>query len=259
MFIWTFLITSCSYALKSWNTLYRWVLCASILFHCWWPEDEWCVISCTLCFNIHTTPFVILFLSIVYMSTGVNYNQPKMFRHYFISETINSSTQFSFSWNKCWWFIFIVIWAIWLHSWYHVLQTVVVEQCCKLKFPYFSWTSSEKYFIPSFFSDSPFPPSIFAHSDLNFTEIRAKIVLTFQMIENVKLPAVNVNSTCICFLWLLYPQERDPVPIVQEAGWASWPVWTGTENLTLTGVETLPCPDCSKLLYWLHYLDCQTD
>ena len=24
---------------------------------------------------------------------------------------------------------------------------------------------------------------------------------------------------------------KDPVPIVQEAGWAPGPVWTGTENL----------------------------
>ena len=24
-----------------------------------------------------------------------------------------------------------------------------------------------------------------------------------------------------------YPRERDPVPIVQEAGWAPRPVWTG--------------------------------
>ena len=30
---------------------------------------------------------------------------------------------------------------------------------------------------------------------------------------------------------LLYPRERDPVPIVQEAGWATGPVWTGAENL----------------------------
>jgi len=29
----------------------------------------------------------------------------------------------------------------------------------------------------------------------------------------------------------LYPMERDPVPIVQEAGWAPGPVWTGAENL----------------------------
>jgi len=28
-----------------------------------------------------------------------------------------------------------------------------------------------------------------------------------------------------------YPQ-KDPVPIVQEAGWATGPVWTGAENLT---------------------------
>jgi hypothetical protein len=28
----------------------------------------------------------------------------------------------------------------------------------------------------------------------------------------------------------LYPRERDPVPILQEAGWALGPVWTGAEN-----------------------------
>jgi hypothetical protein len=28
----------------------------------------------------------------------------------------------------------------------------------------------------------------------------------------------------------LYPLERDPVPIVQEAGWAQGPVWTGAEK-----------------------------
>ena len=31
---------------------------------------------------------------------------------------------------------------------------------------------------------------------------------------------------------------KDPVPIVQEAGWASGPVWTAAENLTLPGFET---------------------
>ena len=28
---------------------------------------------------------------------------------------------------------------------------------------------------------------------------------------------------------------KDPVPIVQEAGWASGAVWTGEENLAPTG------------------------
>jgi hypothetical protein len=27
---------------------------------------------------------------------------------------------------------------------------------------------------------------------------------------------------------------KDPVPMVQEAGWAPGPVWTGAENLTPT-------------------------
>ena len=29
----------------------------------------------------------------------------------------------------------------------------------------------------------------------------------------------------------LYPRERDPVPIVREAGWTPRAVWTGAENL----------------------------
>jgi hypothetical protein len=29
----------------------------------------------------------------------------------------------------------------------------------------------------------------------------------------------------------LYPGEKDPVRIVQEAGWVRGPVWTGTENV----------------------------
>jgi len=33
-----------------------------------------------------------------------------------------------------------------------------------------------------------------------------------------------------------YPWERPPVPIVQEAGWASGPVWTGAENLAPSGL-----------------------
>ena len=32
----------------------------------------------------------------------------------------------------------------------------------------------------------------------------------------------------------LYPRERDLVHIVQEAGWAPGPVWTGEENLAPT-------------------------
>jgi hypothetical protein len=34
-----------------------------------------------------------------------------------------------------------------------------------------------------------------------------------------------------------YP-PKDPVLIVQEAGWAPWPVWTGAENLARTGIRS---------------------
>jgi hypothetical protein len=31
---------------------------------------------------------------------------------------------------------------------------------------------------------------------------------------------------------------KDPVPIIQEAGWALGPVWTGAENLAPTGIRS---------------------
>jgi hypothetical protein len=35
-----------------------------------------------------------------------------------------------------------------------------------------------------------------------------------------------------------YAQERDPVQIVQEDGWATGAFWTGAENLFSTGIQT---------------------
>ena len=46
---------------------------------------------------------------------------------------------------------------------------------------------------------------------------------------------------------------KDPVPIVQEAGWAPGPVWTGAENLAPTGIRCPDCPVHSQSLYRLHY------
>ena len=51
-----------------------------------------------------------------------------------------------------------------------------------------------------------------------------------------------------------YPRERDTVPIVQEAGWAPGPVWTGAENLTRTGIRSADRPARSESsLYRLSY------
>ena len=36
----------------------------------------------------------------------------------------------------------------------------------------------------------------------------------------------------------LYPRERNPVPIVQDAGWTPGPVWTRAENLAPTGIRS---------------------
>ena len=43
--------------------------------------------------------------------------------------------------------------------------------------------------------------------------------------------------------------RKDPVPVVQEAGWAPEPVWTGAENLTPTGIRSPDRPARSQSLY----------
>jgi hypothetical protein len=50
-----------------------------------------------------------------------------------------------------------------------------------------------------------------------------------------------------------FTPEKDPVPIVQEAGWAPEPVWTGVENLAPTGVRSPDRPARSQSLYRLIY------
>ena len=47
----------------------------------------------------------------------------------------------------------------------------------------------------------------------------------------------------------LYP-DKNPVPIVKEAGWASGSVWTGVENLIPTGIRSPDRPARSQSLYW---------
>ena len=51
----------------------------------------------------------------------------------------------------------------------------------------------------------------------------------------------------------LFTLRKDPVPIVQEAGWAPGPVWTGAENLAPTGIRS---PDRPALAS--HYTDWAT-
>jgi len=49
----------------------------------------------------------------------------------------------------------------------------------------------------------------------------------------------------------LFTPGKDPVPIVQEAGWAPWPVRTGAENLAHTGIRSPDSPTRSQSLYGL--------
>ena len=51
----------------------------------------------------------------------------------------------------------------------------------------------------------------------------------------------------------LFTPGKDPVAIVQEAGWVPGPVWTGAENLALTGIRSPDRPARSQSLYRLSY------
>jgi hypothetical protein len=54
----------------------------------------------------------------------------------------------------------------------------------------------------------------------------------------------------------LFTPGKDPVLIVQEAGWATGPVfWTGAENLAPTGIQSPNRPARSQSLYRLSYPD----
>ena len=54
-----------------------------------------------------------------------------------------------------------------------------------------------------------------------------------------------------------FTHRKDPVPIVQEAGWAPGPVWTGAENLAPTGIRSPDRPARRQSLYRLSYPDPQ--
>jgi hypothetical protein len=51
----------------------------------------------------------------------------------------------------------------------------------------------------------------------------------------------------------LFTPGKDAEPIVQEAGWAPEPVWTGAENLTPTGIRSPDRPARNQSLYRIRY------
>jgi hypothetical protein len=51
--------------------------------------------------------------------------------------------------------------------------------------------------------------------------------------------------------WPLFTPGKDPVAIIQEAGWAPGPVWTDAEILAPTGIRSPDRPAHSQLLYRL--------
>jgi len=75
------------------------------------------------------------------------------------------------------------------------------------------------------------------------------------VLTHAKQPLWRGRSIAVCTLsldarrgWVvstmplpLSTQERDPVPILQEAGWALGPLWMGLENPTATEIQDSGC------------------
>jgi hypothetical protein len=51
----------------------------------------------------------------------------------------------------------------------------------------------------------------------------------------------------------LFTPRKDPVSIVQEAGWTPGTIWTGAENLATARIRFPDRPVRSQSLYWLQY------
>ena len=53
--------------------------------------------------------------------------------------------------------------------------------------------------------------------------------------------------------WPHFTPGKDPIPILQEAGWAPGPVWIGAEHLVPHRDSIPNCSARSQLLYQLSY------
>jgi len=78
--------------------------------------------------------------------------------------------------------------------------------------------------------------------------------------RDIALPIHNLSTRRVWVISTtpqpLYPLERDPVHIVQEAGWATGLVWMGVESPAHKRVQTPDCPAHSRSLYCLCYPGC---
>ena len=70
-------------------------------------------------------------------------------------------------------------------------------------------------------------------------------------------PTLSLSSALDVGGWVINAMPRqvypgkDPVPVLQEAGWAPDPVWKGAKYLAPTGIRSPDRPACSESLYGL--------
>jgi hypothetical protein len=105
-------------------------------------------------------------------------------------------------------------------------------------------------------------PPVFRIGADCFKQVKVKLTL-----EQATKAQRGSRDTALLFLYLgprwgwvviatprpFCPPERGSVPIVQEAGWALWPVWTGAENLAPFGIRFPARPARSESLFGLRF------
>jgi hypothetical protein len=95
--------------------------------------------------------------------------------------------------------------------------------------------------------------------------VNVKVKLTLKQAIKAQRGSRGINSSTLSLTSALgmgewptpHPTRFTPrtgsVPIVQEAGWAPGPVWTGVENLASTRIRSPGRPARIELLYRLSY------
>ena len=112
----------------------------------------------------------------------------------------------------------------------------MATECCHLSNPYF-WTHS------SFLACGFHVP---VSSVVKCLQLGRGIGLFFHDRDTRRWGVVSSTPR------LHFTHRKDPVPIVQEAGWAPGPVWTGRKSCPHQ--DLIPDhPACSQSLYWLSY------
>ena len=144
------------------------------------------------------------------------------------------------------------------------LKTERAEICCNVLF-YHSpgqWIlRQDTTFVPTSVTANGYQNTVKKRNNINCTLVQTMRLCTGRMAHrgsrSIILPFLDHGTRRGWGVSVtprpLFTPRKDPVPIVQEAGWGPRPVWTGVENLAHTGIQSPDRPARSQSLYRLSY------